>query len=137
VDRFVTNGILLATLGLLVQERMGTTFMALGVASVTGALSAGHNLVSMFSSVASGKVSDWLGNRWKIILWSLALGAIGMAFLAWNSPVALLAGVFLAAIAGGGMQTLSSTLTGDIVDPQQQGTVIGMVHTAGDLGSAV
>jgi MFS family permease len=106
VNRFVTNGILLATLGLLVQERMGNQYLAFGVASVTGALSAGRNSVSMFSSVASGKISDWLGDRWNIILWSLALGEVGMAILAWNRPVALLVGVLLAAIVGGCMQTI-------------------------------
>ena len=60
-----------------------------------------------------------------------------MGLLSWNSPAALVTGIVLASIAGGGLQTISSTLPGDLIEPGQQGTAIGLIHTSGDLGSAI
>lgn len=137
VNRFVTAGVLSATLGLLVKNQMEIYHLGLGLATVTGILMALRTFVSMFAAVASGKASDWMKSRWKVALWGLGLGAIGMALLVWNFPTALIIGVILGAIAGGSLQTVSSTLPGDIVEPRQQGMTIGLIHTAGDIGSAV
>jgi MFS family permease len=137
VNRFVTAGVLAATLGLLVKEQMELHQLGFGLASVTGILMALRTFVSMFASVTSGKASDWLGSRWRVALWGLGIGAFGMALLIWNLPIALVTGIVLSAFAAGSLQTVSSALPGDIVGPRQQGVAIGFIHTAGDIGSAV
>lgn len=137
INRFVTAGVLSATLGLLVQEQEKIHPLALGLASVTGILVSLRTLVSMLAAVTSGKASDWFQSRWKVAIWGLLIGAIGMALLAVKQPLLLITGIVLGAVAGGGLQTISSTLPGDIAEPHQQSTSIGMIHTAGDIGSAI
>ena len=41
------------------------------------------------------------------------------------------------AVAGGSVQALTTALTGDLVKQAQRGRAIGLLHTAGDLGSAL
>ena len=60
-----------------------------------------------------------------------------MVLLVWDEPPSVLVGITLGAAASGGLQTLTSALPGDLVAPRQCSTAIGMVHTAGDLGSAL
>jgi len=60
-----------------------------------------------------------------------------MALAAGSAPAAILAGIALAAAASGGIQTLTTALTGDLVSQEQRGRAIGLLHTAGDLGSAI
>ena len=60
-----------------------------------------------------------------------------MAFAARSAPVAILAGIALAAAASGSIQTLVTALTGDLVGQEQRGRAIGLLYTAGDLGSAI
>ena len=137
INRFVTAGVLAATMGLLAQEWLASAGLILGVATLTGALMAGRTLLSMASAPLAGTASDWLGSRWGVAACGLAVGAIGMALVAWGGPVAILAGILLAAIAGGSVQALVTALTGDVVSQAQRGRAIGLLHTAGDLGSAI
>jgi MFS family permease len=55
----------------------------------------------------------------------------------WGDVVGLLAGVALTAISGGGIQSLATTLTGDLVSREQRGRAIGLLQTSNDLGSAI
>ena len=137
VNRFITAGVLSATLGLLVKEQMKIYHLVFGLATVTGILMALRTVLSMLASVSSGKASDWLGSRWRLANWVLFFGAIGMALLVWDFPLAIVAGISLGAIAAGGLQTISSTLPGDLIEQRLQGAAIGALHTAGDFGSAV
>ena len=137
INRFVTAGVLAATMGLLAQKWLASASLTLGVATLTGALMAGRTLLSMASAPLAGTASDWLGSRWGVAACGLAVGAIGMALVAWGGPVAILAGILLAAIAGGSVQALVTALTGDVVSQAQRGRAIGLLHTAGDLGSAI
>jgi MFS family permease len=59
-----------------------------------------------------------------------------MVLVAWNVPVAILTGISLGAVANSSVQALVIALTGDLVGREQRGRAIGLVHTAGDLGSA-
>ena len=85
----------------------------------------------------AGTLSDWLRNRWRVASLALAVGVISMAFLALGRPGVALVGILLTSVAGGGVQALATTLTGDMAGRAQQGRAIGMLHTAGDLGSAL
>lgn len=137
INRFVTAGILTATMALLVQDRLLSAGLTLGVATLTGVLMAGRTLLSMVAAPLAGTASDWLGSRWGVAAWGLAIGAVGMALVAWAAPLAILIGVSLGAVAGGSVQALVTALTGDLVSHAQRGRAIGLLHTAGDLGSAI
>ena len=137
LTRFVASGVLSATLGLLAQGWLEATPLALGVATLTGALAAGRAVLSMVAAPLAGTISDWLRSRWKVVAWGLAIGVVSMALVAAGAPAAILAGVSLVAVARGTTQALVTALTGDLVSQEQRGRAIGLVHTAGDLGSAV
>ena len=137
INRFVTAGVLTATMGLLVQDRLQFASLTLGVATLTGALMAGRALLGTVAAPLAGTASDWLGSRWKVAAWGLAIGIIGMALVAWGTPTAILTGLSLGAVAGGSVQALVTALTGDLVSQAQRGRAIGLLHTAGDLGSAI
>jgi MFS family permease len=137
LNRFVTAGVLTATLALLVQDRLSSVGPTLGVATLTGVLMAGRTLLSMVAAPLAGTASDRLGSRWGVAAWGLAVGVVSMALVAWGEPLAILAGVSLGAVAGGSIQALAMALTGDLVSQAQRGRAIGLLHTAGDLGSAV
>jgi len=137
INRFVTAGVLAATMGLLVQDWLSSTSLTLGVATLTGVLMAGRTLLSIVAAPLAGVASDRLGSRWGVAGWGLAIGIIGMALVAWGEPLAILAGISLGAVAGGSVQALVTALTGDLVSQVQRGRAIGLLHTAGDLGSAI
>ena len=137
INRFVTAGVLTATMALLVQEQLLTVDLPLGVATLTGALMAGRTLLSTVAAPLAGTLSDRLGSRWKVILGGLVCGVVSMALLSWRAPAAILTGTLVAAVAGGSVQALVTALTGDLVDKAQRGRAIGLLHTAGDLGSAI
>jgi MFS family permease len=137
INRFVIAGVLAATMGLLVQGWLRSTSLTLGVATLTGVLMAGRTLLSIAAAPLAGTASDRLGSRWGVAGWGLAIGVVSMALVAWGKPLAILAGVSLGAIAGGSVQALVTALTGDLVSHAQRGRAIGLLHTVGDLGSAV
>ena len=60
-----------------------------------------------------------------------------MALVMRDTPIVILMGVSLGAIANGSLQALVITLSGDLAGDRQRGRAIGLVHTAGDLGSAI
>ncbi len=137
VNRFVTSGVLAATMGLLVQERFQFAGTAIGVATLTGVLMAGRTVLSMVAAPLAGTLSDRLGSRWTVVAWGLAAGAASMLLLAWGAPLGILAGMSVVAVSGGSVQSLATTLTGDLVSHAQRGRAIGLLHTAGDFGSAL
>jgi len=134
VNRFVLSGLFGATLALLVQGRLAA--FAIGIATLTGTLSAGRTVISMFAAPLAGTLSDRL-SRWTVAAWAAFGAALSMALVAWESPVSILAGIALGALAGGGIWALATALIGDVVSVAQRGRAIGFVHSAGDLGSAV
>ena len=121
-------------MGLLVQDRLQSASLILGVATLTGALTAGRTLLSMVAAPLAGTISDWLGSRWRVAAWGLTIGIIGMALVAWGESRAILAGVSLGAVASGSVQALVTALTGDLVSQAQRGRAIGLLHTAGRPG---
>ena len=137
INRFVGAGVLAATMGLLVQDRLQSASLALGVATLTGAINAGKILLSVVAAPLAGTASDRLGSRWGVTTWGLAIGIISMTLVAWDAPIAILTGVGLAAVSSGSVQTLVTALTGDLVSQAQRGRAIGLLHTVGDLGSAL
>ena len=137
INRFVVSGVLSATLALVVQQELQDTSLALRVATITGVLMASRNVFSMFAAPMCGTLSDRLHSRWLVTAWVSVIGMIGIVLMMWGNVGGLLAGVALTAIAGGGIQSLTITLTGDLVSHAQRGRAIGLLQTSNDLGSAV
>lgn len=137
INRYITAGVLAATLALLVQDQLSATHLVLGVATVTGVLLGLRTILSMFAAPLSGMLSDRLGNRWGATIAALLIGAMGLLLLVKSNPVIILIGICFSAVAGGSIQALMTTRTGDLVSQSQRGKAIGRLHTAGDLGSAL
>ncbi|MES0362119.1 MAG: MFS transporter [Anaerolineales bacterium] len=137
INRFVTAGVLAATLALLVQDQLNSSNLLIGVATLTGILLATRTILSMIAAPMAGNLSDRLGNRWGVTFASLVIGSIGMLLLVRSEPIFILIGICFSAIAGGSIQALLTTRTGDMVEQAQRGKAIGLLHTAGDLGSAL
>jgi MFS family permease len=137
INRFITAGVLAATLALLVQEQLSTANLAIGVATVTGVLLGTRTILSMFAAPIAGMLSDRLNNRWGVAMAVLLIGAVGMLLLVTGDPLIILIGVCFSAVAGGGTQSLMTTRIGDMSGQGQRGKAIGGLHTAGDLGSAL
>jgi MFS family permease len=137
LNRFVIAGVLAATLGLVVETWGRSGSLGIGVATITGALMAGRTLLSMGSAPLAGVLSDRMRNRWRVAALSLGVGTIGMAMLAIGGTAVTLVGLMFGAAAGGGVQAIATTLTGDMAGRDRQGRAIGLLHTAGDLGSAL
>jgi MFS family permease len=142
INRFVFSGVLAATMALLVQDQFTAagltvgTDLVIGVATLTGMLMAGRTVLSMLSAPLSGNLSDRLGSRWGVTTIGMATGAVSMLLLSRSSPASILLGVALGAVVAGSIQALVTAQTGDLVEQGQRGRAIGMLHTAGDLGSA-
>jgi len=137
INRFIIAGVLAATIALLVQEQLPETNLVIGVATVTGILLGLRTLLSMISAPLSGMLSDRLNNRWVVTIGVLVIGAIGMLMLVASNPMIIFLGIAFSAVAGGSVQALMTTRTGDLVDQAHRGKAIGNLHTAGDLGSAL
>jgi MFS family permease len=136
INRFVIAGVLYATMGLLVQDRLPFNALGLGVATATGILIAGRTVFSMASAPLAGTLSDWLGSRWGVVRWGLAIGAVSLSLVTLRAPFAILIGISLGAITSASVQTLVIALAGDLADQAQRGRAIGLVHAVGDIGSA-
>lgn len=137
INRFISAGVIAATLALLVQDQITTNNVLIGVATVTGVLLGLRTFLSMFAAPMAGSLSDRLGNRWVVTIATLLIGAVGMFLLVRNNPIIIIIGFCFTAVAGGSVQALVTTQTGDMVDKAQRGRAIGFLHTAGDLGSAL
>ncbi len=137
LHRFCISGILMATLGLLVKERIVSPDFLIGASTITGLLVVGRTLISMFTAPLAGHLSDVMGNRWRVITYALFIGFIAMILLALDSAVSIVIGVLGAAIITSSVQSLTITLTGDLMGKKHRGKAISLLYTAGDLGSAI
>jgi MFS family permease len=91
----------------------------------------------MSTAPLAGNVSDKIGSRWKVISWAFIVGIIAMLLLVTGNPVFIILGILGSAVIASAVQSLVITLTGDLVGANQRGKAIGLLHTVGDLGSAV
>ncbi len=134
VNRMAASGVVTSTLGLLIQNLRGDL---VGVASITGGLLAGRTFISLASAPIAGVWSDRIGSRWGLLAISLFLGGAGMVVFVFPDMLAVLIGALLGAIASGSIQSLATSIVGDLSADKHQGRNLGVFHTAGDLGSAI
>ena len=141
INRLVLAGILNATLGLFLLERLGDPVqidgLAVGVATLTGALLALRSLIAMTASPVAGRLSDHTGNRWQVVAWGLLPGILGFVLLALAPSFIALFGLPLVAIASGTGQSLSTTMVGDLGEAARHSRRLGWLFTIGDLTSAI
>ncbi len=137
INRFISAGVLAATLALLVEDHLEANNLVIGVATVTGILLGLRTILSMFAAPFAGSLSDRMGNRWGVSIAGLLLGAVGMIFLVRGELIVILLGICFSAFAGGSVQALVTTRTGDLVELSERGKAIGLLHTVGDFGSAL
>jgi len=137
LNRFCISGMLAATLGLLVKERLISTGFFLGAATITGVLVASRTVLSMSIAPLAGHLSDRLGSRWQVMFYALLIGGLAMILLTFHVPILILCGFLCSAVIRSSVQSLSITLMGDLVEKRQRGKAISILHTVGDFGSAV
>ena len=137
IDRFIIAGILSATMSLLVREKISPYAVFVGVSTLTGIMVAARTVLSMASAPLIGIVSDSLRDRWRVVMMALLAGAIGMLLIAHGSPLSLFFGIAVAAMTNGGMQVLVRSLVGDVASQSRYGRTVGLLHTTGDIGSAL
>ncbi len=137
LNRICFAGVLYATMGLLVKEQLLSANFIIGAATLTGILMAGRTLISMLTAPLVGSLSDVIGSRWKVISWAFLGGIITMLLLVTGNPFLIVLGILFSAVIASAVQSLVITLTGDLVGADQRGKAIGILHTIGDLGSAV
>ena len=141
VNRVVVAGILVSTFGLYLVDLLGETATigrwSVGVATLTGLGLGATTLVSMAAAPLAGRLADRTGNRWRAAAGGLVLGTAGFGLLTLGSLPAILLGLPLVSAASGSNQGLSTTLVGDLSDDARRGRFLGILFTAGDLGSAI
>src|SRR5690606_27726110 len=84
----------------------------------------------------AGWYSDHRGERWLLIIASLLLGVIALAMTSLGEGLVVIVAALLSGIVTGVLQTQVITLVGDYARVNRQGRVLGVVSTAGDIGSA-
>lgn len=136
---FTAQGLLTATLGFYLRERLGAGFtiplLGLGIASVSAGFLAVRWVVDLLGP-ALGAAADRLGRR-RTTTVGLPLLALGMLALAWVQPtgaaLAFLPVVFLAATAS---QVSMDALAGNLAPQDVRALLMGRYTTWADLGAA-
>ncbi len=135
------EGLLLATIGLFIQQQFGETVRvgnaAIGAATLAGLAFGITTLVSALSAPLSGTQSDRSGRRWQTAARWLIPGVAGFAVLVLGTPLAIAAGLVGVSAASGSNANLATVLIGDLSVGGQHGRRLGVLFTLGDLGSAI
>ncbi len=141
VNRLVMAGILMSTFSLYLRDLLGESIAVgqwtVGVATLTGAGLGATALLNMLSAPMVGRLSDRVGNRWRVVSGSVTTGIAGFGLLALGLPMAIWLGLPLTSVASGSNQGLSTALVGDLSGKGRHGRFLGILFTVGDLGSAI
>lgn len=140
VVSLINTGLVMASLSLLLRERLGTEVVvfgaALGIATFSGFL---HSLRWVSAFVVSplvGGLSDRWG-RWSVYLWLslMQIASLGVLALVTDPVPTVLAAVFLF-FAGNSLKVVLDAAIGDSVQGLDSAVVIGRFNSASDLGAA-
>ncbi len=141
VNRIVIAGMFIPTVSVLMAGLWGDSVMVhgrvIGVSSLTGMALAVNTFFSVMFTPMLGAASDRVGSRWRVVLWGLVAGVIGFGLLWWGNPWLFLLALPLTAVASSSNQGLSTALAGDFSAEAERGRILGVMFTAGDLGSAI
>jgi MFS family permease len=141
VGRFVFAGVMASTTILWLSEYLGrqltTKWLVIPIASLTGGVVALRAGASVAGAPLAGFLSDRLRRRWLVLAGVLTMGALGVYFSGSASIIPALVGAMVAAIAGGGVNSLAPAITGDSVHETRHGRALGIIYTVGDFASAI
>jgi MFS family permease len=141
LNRLLVAGMLASTFGLLLLAQLGESIElaghTVGVATLTGLGLGSQSLLAMAAAPLMGGLSDRVVSRWQVAASGLSPGVAGFGLMALGSPVAILAGLPLAAITSGSNQSLSTAIVGDLAGHGHHGRQLGWLFTIGDLASAI
>jgi len=134
-------GGLLQLLPVLLEQRMGAMIPVLSwvlpVSTLTGILVALNQVLGFAASPLSGWFTDRTGNRWLLVVigtlsaifaLTLGVGGVGLQLVVASMLAALTSSIF---------HTQIITLLGDRAGANQQGRLLGILNTAGDVGGAL
>jgi MFS family permease len=140
VVQFAGDGVLLATLTLLLTERLGQVISLggtqLSVVAAGGSFIAGRAVLAGLVSLGAGRLSDsWLP-RPRLVTLGLALAAAGIGVLALAvSPAWIILGLALNSIASGAILAVLPALVRDHTPAADLGRSMGAYAMFGDIGS--
>ncbi|MCL7454998.1 MAG: MFS transporter, partial [Anaerolineae bacterium] len=140
IVQFTGEGVVLATISLLLQQRFGTEValgsIVLGVASAGGVVLGMRSLLAAMAGPLAGHLSDTSTGRGPVIAAGLVAGLAGFGLLAYATSLGLVAlGVALGALGSGAILSALPALVGDLAPAGRQGAVMGVYAAAGDVGS--
>ena len=139
---FAGNGLIMATIGrfLTIEFGQSITFgeALIGMTALTGIALGARALLIALAAPLSGAISDRHKSRWPVVLFSLALGTLGMFALGGLPPLpALLVGITLVSLCEGALLTVLPAIVGDGAPEALRGRAMGLTFMAGDLGAAL
>ena len=141
INRLVVAGVLVATLGLYLNQKLGDVItigmISFGVATVTGVGLGAATLIAMVAAPAAGAISDRIGSRWAVTGSGLISGTAGFILLSFGYPFTIFLGLPMISVASGSNQSLSTALFGDLSPSKVHGRRLGILYTVGDLASAI
>ena len=138
---FVSSGVIMSTLGLMLREVEAATpgAFVVPVATLTGIMLASRRLVGMVTAPVAGWASDRTGDRRSVALVGAGIVLAGFVVLLGGERAFFLVvgGVILTAIGESVLQPSLAAWVGDATPPGQRGIMMGGLATAKDLGSAL
>jgi MFS family permease len=134
---FTVQGVLLATLVILVQQR-GFHLLDMAAQGTAGLVMAALMGCSSIAALALGRGIDRLRLRSSLLLPSIAGVALGFAVIGLAHDLAgTFAGAILVGIFFNGINLPMLALLGDISRPEHYGRITGMYQLFGDLGGSL
>lgn len=141
ISRFLAGGVLAGTAILWLSDIFGeaapVAALFIPIATLTGLYVALSSLISVGNTHLAGSVSDRLGRRWPVIGLGMVVGSLGLWLMSGEIRILALVGAFLVPFAGSSTETLIPAIAGDRVPKQLRSRALGLINTAGDLGSTI
>ena len=140
VVQFAGDGVLMATLTLLLTERLGQVIslggLQLNPAAAGGIFIAGRAVLAGLVSLGAGRLSDSFISRWRLVELGLVIAAAGMGVLALaNSTGWILLGLAISSLASGALLAVLPALVRDHTSLADLGRSMGAYAMIGDIGS--
>jgi MFS family permease len=140
VLQFAGDGVLMATLTLLLSDRLGQVVslgnLQLSAGTASGIFFAGRAVLAGLVSVGAGRLSDSLISRPRLVQVGLALAAVGSGVLVFaNSTAWILLGLAISSLSSGILLSILPALVRDHTSSEQLGRSMGAYAMIGDIGS--
>jgi len=140
-SRFIERGLVAASTALWMANLFGDGRLIFGllvpIASLTGMFNALKVFPGIGFALFTGKFSDRLGRRWRVVLWTLLAGALGLLMMSSRLVWLAVIGGLLTPMLTAGIETLVPAIIGDNTSTLNNGRTLGIVYMFADLGSTL